>query len=103
MAFGINKQELMQWKERAKQGEISILTHYWVDERFPGCDSVTKVACSDIEKLLQWGKSYGFRPEWVHERGELSHFDVFGDHQKHVLEREGLIEQYERFVNTKPS
>ncbi|WP_370543266.1 hypothetical protein [Geomicrobium sp. JCM 19055] len=35
--------------------------------------------------------------------GELSHFDVFGDHQKHVLEREGLIEQYERFVNTKPS
>ncbi len=36
------------------------LTHYWQDERFPGCYTVTKVGCNDLEKLVTWGKNTAF-------------------------------------------
>ncbi|WP_425504003.1 hypothetical protein [Salicibibacter cibarius] len=99
MAFGIDKHELKKWKARAKAGEISVITHYWVDDRFPDCDSVTKVACGDYPKLVQWGKAYGLKEKWIHERGELSHFDLFGNHQRRVLLAEGLYDQWKRFRN----
>ncbi|MBB6449198.1 putative metallo-beta-lactamase superfamily hydrolase [Geomicrobium halophilum] len=98
MAFGISRSELESWKQRAQAGKIAIITHYWLDERFPRCDSVTKVACADQEKLVQWGKVYGLKPEWIHKRGSLSHFDLFGDIQKRVLEHEGLDTQRYKFL-----
>jgi hypothetical protein len=52
MAFGIRRPELERWKQDVANGHISFLTHYWVDHRFPGCTTVTKVGCSDIDKLV---------------------------------------------------
>jgi hypothetical protein len=97
MAFGIRRQELMEWKEKVKRGEIAFLTHYWYDERFPEYTSVTKVGCSDIEKLAAWGKQYGLRKEWIHHRGEFPHFDLLGETQKKILQQEGLTEHLQRF------
>jgi hypothetical protein len=97
MAFGIRRQELMEWKEKVKRGEIAFLTHYWHDERFPEYTSVTKVGCSDIEKLAAWGKQYGLRKEWIHQRGEFPHFDLLGETQKKILQQEGLTEHLQRF------
>lgn len=96
MAFGIKRAELDQWKLEVEAGNIAFLTHYWVDERFPGCSTVTKVGCSDLEKLKLWGKQYGLRPEWLDLRGEYPHFDLFGDRQKDILEAEGMIEQLQK-------
>lgn len=44
MAFGTNRTELSAWKRAVRAGEIAFLTHYWLDDRFPGCKTVTKVA-----------------------------------------------------------
>jgi len=52
MAFGITKEQLMSWKKLVKRGEIAFLTHYWYDERFPQYHTVTKVGCSNINKLI---------------------------------------------------
>lgn len=56
MAFGITRGELNEWKRQVKNGQIAFLTHYWIDKRFPGCKTVTKVGCSDISVLIEWGK-----------------------------------------------
>ena len=63
MAFGINRQELRVWKQKVSSGEIAFLTHYWIDERFPGSYTVTKVGCSHLEKLIAWGKRYNLKEE----------------------------------------
>ncbi len=96
MAFGINKRELNDWKRKVDRGEISILTHYWLDKRFPGCTSVTKVGCSDMDLLKQWGKKYNLQPQWIHQN-RYPHFDLFGDRQKQVLIQEGLLQHISRF------
>ncbi len=54
MAFGINRAELKQWKAKVRNGQIAFLTHYWLDDRFPGCNTVTKVGCNDVERLKAW-------------------------------------------------
>ncbi|KPC98263.1 hypothetical protein LR69_03534 [Geobacillus sp. BCO2] len=59
MAFGIRRHELAAWKEKVKRGEIAFLTHYWYDERFPHCTTVTKVGCADVENLPLGGGSTG--------------------------------------------
>ncbi|MFC4183998.1 hypothetical protein [Saccharococcus thermophilus] len=97
MAFGIRRQELMEWKAKVKRGEIAFLTHYWYDERFPEYTTVTKVGCADIEKLAAWGKKYGLRKEWIHHRSEFSHFDLLGETQKKILQQEGLTDHLLRF------
>ncbi|WP_100372978.1 hypothetical protein [Bacillus sp. FJAT-45037] len=97
MAFGISKAELKAWKEQADRGEIAFLTHYWVDERFPNVTSVTKVACSDIEKLVTWGRSYGLKREWLHWHETYPHFDLMGEIQLDILSQEGLQKQLSRF------
>lgn len=94
MAFGIKRQELERWKQGVNAGTISFLTHYWIDERFPGCSTVTKVGCCDLDKLEAWGKQYGLRREWMDLRGEYPHFDLFGDRQREILEREGQLDQW---------
>ncbi|MEH7248936.1 hypothetical protein V7114_19375 [Neobacillus niacini] len=91
MAFGIKRQEVKVWKQKIDDGEIAFLTHYWLDDRFPGCKTVTKVGCQDLEKLAEWGSKYGLKKEWIHHRLDgYSHFDLIGEIQKEILHKEGL-------------
>lgn len=97
MAFGITRIELQEWKKQVLQGEIAFLTHFWQDVRFPNCYTVTKVGCSDIEKLITWGKQYGLQAEWIHYDEDFPHFDLFGEKELEVLQNENKHEQIERF------
>lgn len=91
MAFGIKRQEIKEWKQKIDEGEIAFLTHYWLDDRFPGSKTVTKVGCHDLEKLAEWGSKYGLKKEWIHHRRDgYSHFDLIGERQKEILHKEGL-------------
>ncbi|WP_075980629.1 hypothetical protein [Bacillus massilinigeriensis] len=93
MAFGIKKEEIIAWKAKIDKGEIAFLTHYWLDDRFPGSKTVTKVGCNDIEKLKQWGLQYGLKPEWIDIRKNgYSHFDLIGPKQEEILLREKLFD-----------
>lgn len=96
MAFGIKRDELLRWKEKVKNGEIAFLTHYWMDPRFPNCYTVTKVGCIDHKKLENWGKKYGLKQEWIH-KNNYPHYDLFGEKQKEILLKEGLMDHIERF------
>ncbi|MGV2620164.1 UNVERIFIED_CONTAM: hypothetical protein N8J90_03215 [Halobacillus marinus] len=97
MAFGVKREELMEWKRRVKNGEIAFLTHFWLDDRFPGCDTVTKVGCADIQKLEEWGKVHGLDGKWIHRDPRFPHFDLFGDRQFDILSKEGYGEHIRRF------
>ncbi|KAB8138831.1 hypothetical protein F9U64_04220 [Gracilibacillus oryzae] len=101
MAFGIDRKTLTEWKENVKNGKISFLTHYWIDERFPGCTTVTKVGSNDLNKLIQWGKQYGLQKEWIHLDSNYPHFDLFGERQEQILSAENKSDQLERLKNTK--
>ena len=98
MAFGIKRHELLSWKEAVRKGEIAFLTHYWLDERFPGSKTVTKVGCANVDLLIQWGSQYGLKPEWIDHKEDYPHFDLFGTHQEMVLRKEGKIEQLNRLI-----
>lgn len=93
MAFGISKKELAQWKAHAREGEISFLTHFWYDPRFPEHKTVTKAACTDWDKLVAWGRKYGLKEEWIHKREKYPHFDLIGDTEKFILEQEGQMKK----------
>ena len=97
MAFGINRTELNEWKEQVRNGQIAFLTHYWLDERFPGCNTVTKVGCSNITLLIEWGKQYGLQEEWIDLKEGYPHFDLFGNYEYDIMKKEGLLEQLNRF------
>ncbi|KKB38829.1 hypothetical protein [Bacillus thermotolerans] len=98
MAFGIKRAEIEKWKRQIDAGEVAFLTHYWMDERFPHCRTVTKVGCKDLTKLANWGRKYGLKKEWIDYRaGGYSHFDLLGDRQKEILQKEGLYDHIERF------
>ncbi|GLX69225.1 hypothetical protein [Paenibacillus glycanilyticus] len=97
MAFGISRSEMGAWKEAVGRGEIAFLTHYWVDPRFPGIKTVTKVGCSDLNKLAQWCKEQGLNPKYIHRRDPFPHFDLLGSKQREILLRENQHEQLERF------
>ncbi|MET3698966.1 hypothetical protein SAMN05877753_110201 [Bacillus oleivorans] len=98
MAFGIKRKEIMEWKRKIDAGEIAFLTHYWIDERFPECKTVTKAGCHDLNRLAAWGKQYGLKKEWIHQRADgYSHYDLLGEIEKAILESEGLIDQYLKF------
>lgn len=99
MAFGINREELYRWKTTVANGEIAFLTHYWLDDRFPGCKTVTKVGCANVEKLIQWGITYGLKAEWIDHRKHYPHFDLFGKYEYEILLREGKLHQLERFYH----
>jgi hypothetical protein len=90
MAFGINREELRRWKEEVSRGDIAFLTHFWLDDRFPGCKTVTKVGCCDLEKLAAWGAKHGLKPEWIDRRkASLPHYDLFGERRDEILRKEG--------------
>ncbi|ARA96861.1 MULTISPECIES: hypothetical protein [Geobacillus] len=98
MAFGIRRHELAAWKEKVRRGEIAFLTHYWYDERFPHCTTVTKVGCADIDKLAAWGRQYGLKEEWIDRRNEFPHFDLLGETQARILRQEGRLDELARFT-----
>jgi hypothetical protein len=98
MAFGIDRNELKKWKQDIDNGEISFLTHYWLDERFHECKTVTKVGARDIDALAEWGKPYGLKREWIDaRRTDYPHFDLLGEKQKQVLKCEKLYNHLNRF------
>lgn len=97
MAFGINRQELMSWKNKVSRGELAFITHYWYDPRFPDHHTVTKVGCNDLGKLLDWGEQYGLKPEWIDHHADYPHFDLLGDTQMRILAAENLIHHLTRF------
>lgn len=61
MAFGVKRDEMELWKEKAARGEIAIITHYWLDDRFPESKTVTKVACVDLKNYNN-GETIWFSP-----------------------------------------
>lgn len=97
MAFGINRTELVQWKQDVLNGEIAFLTHYWQDKRFPDCFTVTKVGCVDLIKLINWGKQYKLPPHWIDRHDKYPHFDLFGNKQIEVLLGEGKSSHITKF------
>ncbi|MUK90668.1 hypothetical protein GMD78_20135 [Ornithinibacillus sp. L9] len=97
MAFGVKRVELKRWKTQVKNGEIAFLTHFWLDDRFPGCNTVTKVGCRDLEKLKAWGKKYDLQPNWIHMDHQYPHFDLFGERQKKILVNENMMDHISRF------
>ncbi|MFV2045773.1 hypothetical protein ACEWK1_00210 [Metabacillus sp. YM-086] len=97
MAFGISRSELTRWKEEVEKGEISFLTHFWLDDRFPTIHCVTKVGCADINKLKKWGASFDLKQEWIHFYKEYPHFDIMGETQLKVLKHYGLNDHIARF------
>lgn len=93
MAFGITKADIRKWKSDIDAGKIAFLTHYWLDDRFPACKTVTKVGASDLNQLILWGKQYGLKPEWIHHRKDgYSHYDLLGDKQIEIMRLEGKEE-----------
>lgn len=97
MAFGVKRHELEQWKEAVSRGEIAYLTHYWTDPRFPDIWTVTKVGCSDPERLAGWCRTHGLNPAYIHNRPPYPHFDLLGPKQKEILLKEQLHEHIRRF------
>ncbi|WP_170007241.1 hypothetical protein [Bacillus fonticola] len=93
MAFGISKQELALWKEAVREGRLAFLTHYWYDERFPDHDTVTKVSCHSEEVLAKWGNLHGLEDRWIDRRKDgYPHFDLLGNFQKDILQKEFEID-----------
>ncbi|WP_413381319.1 hypothetical protein [Alkalihalobacillus sp. 1P02AB] len=103
MAFGITRYELLAWKERVNKGEIAFMTHYWYDERFPQCNTVTKVGCVNLGKLIEWGKKYQLQPSWIDTRNDYPHFDLLGEKQIEILKKENQWSQMERFFEETPT
>ncbi|WP_099158201.1 hypothetical protein [Virgibacillus ndiopensis] len=97
MAFGITRQELRRWKQEVTNGNIAFLTHYWLDPRFPNCNTVTKVGCQNVDKLATWGKQYGLKKEWIDHYPDYPHYDLFGERQKQILKNEQQWEQIKHF------
>jgi hypothetical protein len=97
MAFGIKREELNEWKRRVLSGQIAFLTHYWLHPKYPEITTVTKVGCSDIQRLIAWGKTYGLRHEWIHQRETYPHFDLLGGKQQEIMIAEKQFEQIKRF------
>jgi hypothetical protein len=97
MAFGIKRTELQLWKAAVTRGEIAFLTHYWVDLRFPGITTVTKVGCSNLVTLTEWCVINGLNPKYIHNRRPYPHFDLIGLKQKEILVQEQLWSHLERF------
>lgn len=97
MAFGIKRQEMDDWKLAVSRGDIAYLTHYWIEPRFPGIRTVTKVGCSDLTKLEAWCVRKGLNPRYIHRREEYPHYDLIGTKQKEILYAEQLWDQIRRF------
>lgn len=102
MAFGITRDELRKWKASIDEGNIAFITHFWLDERFPNMNTVTKVGCHDLDQLAAWGAAYGLKKEWIHIRKDgYSHYDLLGDTQFQILQAEGKLYQLSQLTQIK--
>ncbi|WP_046176130.1 hypothetical protein [Domibacillus indicus] len=98
MAFGLKREDIERWRKEMEEGEISFLTHYWRDDRFPYCRTVTKAGCLDVDKLISWGRQYNLKPEWIDMRNpSRPHFDLLGERQLFILKYEKLHHHIQRF------
>lgn len=98
------KKRTHRMETKIDAGEIAFLTHYWYDERFPNAKTVTKVGCNDLNKLVQWGKKYGLKKEWIDYRAEgYSHFDLIGEWEIRILKAEGRFDSSRFFQKAKDS
>ncbi len=97
MAFGVKRDELNAWKQAVSRGEIAFLTHFWYDPRFPDIHSVTKVGCTNLELLQRWCITNGLNPKYIHHRPPFPHFDLLGEKQKEILQKEKLWDHLKRF------
>lgn len=97
MAFGITREELAKWKEAVARGEIAYLTHFWIEPRYPGIRTVTKVGCSNLGVLADWCEANGLNPVYIHNRSPFPHFDLIGPKQAEILRRLNLYSHLERF------
>ena len=97
MAFGITRDEMNKWKHEVKLGRISFLTHYWLEPRFSGIRTITKVGCADLEKLTLWCLDNGLNPANIHRREDFPHYDLIGLKQREILYKEKQWLQIERF------
>ncbi|NOU96468.1 hypothetical protein GC093_25095 [Paenibacillus sp. LMG 31456] len=97
MAFGITRKELQQWKDAVTREELAFITHYWIDPRFPGIKTVTKVGCSHLDILSEWCIANGLNPAYIHQRPPYPHFDLMGLKQIEILQKEQLWSHLERF------
>jgi hypothetical protein len=97
VAFGITRLQVEQWKEAVTRGEIAYLTHYWYEPRFPECKTITKVGCSDLERLVEWCYTHELNPAYIHRRDRYPHFDLIGRRQLEILVKEGFETHIERF------
>jgi len=97
MAFGVTREQLLRWKEAVSRGEIAFLTHYWLDARYPGVRTVTKVGCSDLSRLAAWCEANGLPSQYIHRRSRYPHFDLIGPKQAEILRRERMWDELRRF------
>jgi hypothetical protein len=97
LAFGIRREELVTWKREVQNGNISFLTHYWYNPEWKNYKTVTKVGCSNIERLAKWGEQHGLEKEWIHKRDHYPHFDLIGSKQKEILIKENKQDHLEKF------
>nr|WP_245247385.1 MULTISPECIES: hypothetical protein [unclassified Paenibacillus] len=88
---------MTQWKEAVTRGEIAFITHFWLEPRFPGINTVTKVGCTNLERLSEWCATNGLDPRYIHNRDPFPHFDLIGSKQIEILQKERLWDQLERF------
>ncbi|MFD1737045.1 hypothetical protein ACFSCX_10830 [Bacillus salitolerans] len=98
MAFGINRKELNDWKLAVKKGDqVVFITHFWIHPKYPSIKTVTKAGSSNLNVLIKWGNRHGLKKEWIHHREGYPHFDLIGDKQVEILEKEGILDQIDRF------
>jgi len=54
-----------------------------------------------MEQLIAWGQKHGLKKEWIHVREGFPHFDLIGDSQKRILQKErslGNIQEYGLYI-----
>ena len=50
-----------------------------------------------LKNWVRWGERYGLKREWIDMRDDYPHFDLFGEHEREILVKEGLSAQLKRF------
>lgn len=91
----------MRGNQLSSKENLAFLTHYWLDDRFPHANTVTKAACQDMKQLIEWGEKHGLKKEWIHDRAGFPHFDLIGEPQKRILQKErslGNIHEYGLYI-----
>ncbi|WP_392387435.1 hypothetical protein [Bacillus pumilus] len=54
-----------------------------------------------MKHLIEWGKKHGLKKEWIHDRAGFPHFDLIGETQKRILQKErslGNIQEYGLYI-----